>query len=442
MISVDLKKSAGTIRRIHGGNLGPQISSYSPEREKQFAELEIPVTRLHDAPLNNPGMRLADIQLIFGNMNADANLEQNYYFRETDEYIDLIRRSGSDIMYRLGTSIEFSMPRHFSMPPPDFEKYSDICLNIVRHFNSGWASGHHWNIKYWELWNEPDDSGDENGSYMWNGSCEEYCRLYEMTVRKIKAEFPKIKFGGASFWKWRNNAKNPARHTFIKEFLEFCGTKGLPLDFFSWHRYSSPDNPFDLIDEPAEIRQALDSRGFTQTELHNTEWRYIHEWNQAYMENGEHNPGSITAAAHYTSALTAWQDTPLDMSYSYTSGGQGPFAPWLHGEARKLYYGMRAFTEITHFPCRVRAVSDTENLRVLAGTNGKGEFCVLLSDFMVRRQECELEIAGAVSDDIVIVKIDREQNWEECGARLENKKIRLKLPDGDSCIYLIKGTSA
>ena len=29
-------------------------------------------------------------------------------------------------------------------------------MNVIKHYNSGWANGYHYNIKYWEIWNEPD----------------------------------------------------------------------------------------------------------------------------------------------------------------------------------------------------------------------------------------------------------------------------------------------
>ncbi|MBI4578450.1 MAG: hypothetical protein HY718_02035 [Planctomycetes bacterium] len=38
----------------------------------------------------------------------------------------------------------------------DFAKWAKICVNIIRHYNEGWADGFHYNIRYWEIWNEPN----------------------------------------------------------------------------------------------------------------------------------------------------------------------------------------------------------------------------------------------------------------------------------------------
>lgn len=65
-----------------------------------------------NSPLDNPGMRLVDIQQIFCNAGADADDPSSYYFRQTDDYIANCRRCGTDIIYRLGTSIEHSNERY------------------------------------------------------------------------------------------------------------------------------------------------------------------------------------------------------------------------------------------------------------------------------------------------------------------------------------------
>lgn len=46
---------------------------------------------------------------------------------------------------------------HFnSLIPEDFDKVAEIFAATVRHYNRGWADGYNWNIKYWEIWNEPE----------------------------------------------------------------------------------------------------------------------------------------------------------------------------------------------------------------------------------------------------------------------------------------------
>ena len=72
-------------------------------------------------------------------------------------------------MYRLGTSIEHSLKHYYTAVPDDFDRWTDICLHIIRHYNEGWNNGFHLGIRYWEIWNEPDDHGVCIPSKMWAG---------------------------------------------------------------------------------------------------------------------------------------------------------------------------------------------------------------------------------------------------------------------------------
>src|SRR5262245_10791984 len=62
---------------------------------------------------------------------------------------------------------------------------------IIRHYNEGWAGGAHHGIRYWEIWNEP-----ENRPSMWSGSDQDYFRLYRIAARAIKKHNPQLKVGG------------------------------------------------------------------------------------------------------------------------------------------------------------------------------------------------------------------------------------------------------
>ena len=192
----DFSREAGTIRKVNGANLAPPVSNFTAHGNLNdaYRAMKLPYARLHDSPLDNPGMRLVDIQQIFCNAGADADDPSSYYFRQTDDYIANCRRCGTDIIYRLGTSIEHSNERYYSYPPDDYEKWADICIHIIRHYNEGWNNGFNWNIRYWEIWNEPDLHDN-----MWNADLEEFIRFYGIVAARIKRRFPKLMIGGPAF---------------------------------------------------------------------------------------------------------------------------------------------------------------------------------------------------------------------------------------------------
>ena len=434
-ITLDYCSCIGKIRPLNGGNLGPCIKPEDPVQREDFNKLEIPLTRLHDAPCTHAGMRLVDVHQIFGNWNADPKDPDNYYFDQTDEYIRRMVEDGTQIMYRLGTSIEHCNPHYYAFPPKDFEKWTQICLHIIRHYNEGWANGMHANIKYWEIWNEPDDSRcfAPKPSLMWNGTAEEFFELYRISATAIKAEFPELKVGGAAFWKI-NPTFGAGDNQFIDKFLAGCREHNVPLDFFSWHSYGSKKNPFGINEEPFTARKLLDSYGFTDTELHLNEWHYVEKWDSYFMHHG--GLSTIQCAVHAAAVITAWQDTPLDMANYYTIGRGGLFSAWYPwGEKNRIYYAFLALAAINRHAERISAASDTENIFVLAGKNDAGKAAILISDFYTEAEKIILNTDGR---DFRIKVLDENRNLAEIPSQIENGKLHIAAVPGETALWLIE----
>ena len=172
-LTLDFDKVIGKIKPLNGGNLAPPLKNTNlMDISEPFRELRMPYTRLHDAPLENSGWRIVDFNLIFPFMHLDADDPRNYYFEQTDEYISHCLELGTQIVYRLGPSIEHHMPRYNTRPVPEelWDKWAQVAVNIIRHYNEGWGNGFHFNIKYWEVWNEPEG--------LWNGPLDDFNRFY------------------------------------------------------------------------------------------------------------------------------------------------------------------------------------------------------------------------------------------------------------------------
>jgi Glycosyl hydrolases family 39 len=96
-------------------------------------------------------------------------------------------------------------------------------------------SGFHFDIPYWEVFNEPD--GFEH-----NPTPEQYTRWYDAIVTAIRKVSPKTKFVGLALSgytdaKWFEYFLNPRNHQ-----------PGIPLDMISYHVYSIP-GPTESIDQ-------------------------------------------------------------------------------------------------------------------------------------------------------------------------------------------------
>lgn len=90
---------------------------------------------------------------------------------------------------------------------------------------------------WWEVWNEP------NIGY-WQGTREEYFKLYDFAADAVKRACPNARIGAPTTTSPRDeNANN-----FLRAFLQHCadstnyatGQKGSPLDYISFHSKGSP----------------------------------------------------------------------------------------------------------------------------------------------------------------------------------------------------------
>jgi hypothetical protein len=246
---------------------------------------------------------------------------------------------GAQIVYRLGVSIEATGHYH-THPPKDYAKWSKICVNIIRHYNEGWANGFRYNIRYWEIWNEP------NGKNMWSGTRDQYFELYATASKAIKASVPSVKVGGPAI-------ANPAS-PWVRPFLQYCRDRKLPLDFFSWHRYTP--SLAEIRNGANLIRGMLDECGFKDTESHYNEWHYLNcGWGplrpkdpREYVKTRSFFDGTSgpKGAAFCAAALMMLQDCPVDVANYYT----GDTSRWglfdEYGAPRKTYYAFRAFNEL------------------------------------------------------------------------------------------------
>ncbi len=376
---IDLTRPTGQVRRLHGGGLGPTFSRAKVQERTSahLRELGLPLIRLHDAPYGENGAKLVDIPQVFPLFHLDPADPRNYFFAHTDDYIASILNLGAKILFRLGVSIEHSARTYFTDPPADYDHWTDICIGIIRHYNEGWADGFHHHIEYWEIWNEPN-----LGPMMWTGSWEAYIRLYITAARKIKTRFPKIKIGGPALAQIRGFMDVEK----IESLLQACRRENAPLDFFSWHNYTT--DPAVIIGDPQTMRDILDRNGFKQTELHLNEWH--HRWGTPDLMN------HIEHAVFLSSVLAGWQDTPLDMGnyYSTHSGRFGVFET--DGTPNKCFHAMKAFNLFSgyHNRVQVKPIDGVADVRVLAGRDNLGGAACFAACFKSGAGPLELRFRG------------------------------------------------
>ena len=251
----------------------------------------------------------------------------------------MIEAGGSKVYYRLGSKIEHWRKKYNTLPPKDFKKWAVICEHIIKHYCYGWANGFNMDIKYWEIWNEPDlDPDDSTNKRCWGGTAKEFYELFNITLTHLKKCFPELKIGGPAM-------ANTNNVTWIRGLLESLGeTKP---DFFSWHVYA--DTVENIQGKIRRVRAILDEYGLTECESILNEWNYVKGWEGEIWEYSLKMEKSLKGASFIAATMLMSQNEALDnlMYYDARPGGMnGLFKTDMICETLKGYYPFYMFNQL------------------------------------------------------------------------------------------------
>ena len=428
-LTVDPSVTLGSVKPVNGVGQPPITDMRDYPLFHYLTEAGIPFSRLHDTGGTFGRNLFVDIPNLFRNFDADETDPANYDFAFTDRLLGKLVENGVEPFYRLGVTIEnyVDIRRYRIDPPKDFAKWARICEHVIRHYNEGWADGFHFGISHWEIWNEPENWAELEKNEMWYGTFEEYCHLYDVASKHLKAQFPHLMIGGYASCgvMWINSWKvERARHHLecFHAFLKFVRDHGCPLDFFSWHSYSQVE---DMMEQARYIRDALDEAGFTDVPTCLDEW----------LPAPNHNKlGSAQQAAEVAAALIALQNGPVDSAAIYDARcGIGAYSPLFNPltyKPHKAYYAFMAFNELRkrgtavkvgvfshkeHIEHKGFVSSVAENVYAAAARGADGSIAVMLANPGDEPVPVELAVAGD-SQRTTATKCrltDDSRTWEE-----------------------------
>ena len=430
-IQINLKKQLGQIKRMNATGQAPMINGLGYKSFEPFhllSDISVPYVRLHDVGGLFGGNCYVDIPNIFRNFDADENDPENYDFAFTDAYISALVRNGLKPYYRLGVTIENNaeIKSYHIDPPKDYEKWARICEHIIAHYNEGWADGFHYDIEYWEIWNEPDDS-QWRISQMWNGTAEDYYRLYDVASKHLKAKFPNIKIGGyaaSGFYAVtlalagkEINEHQQYYMDFFHGFMKYIKAHNSPIDFFSFHSYSNPKN---LLIHANYLDEQLKAYGYGHIE------RHLNEWNppsRTVRASGAHS-------AEVAAIMLGSQNSSLDMLMIYDARlEQGAynafFAPSASGiELGHAYYAFAAFAILQKLGNQVELHCDTEEVYALCASNGENH-ALMISNISGTAQEIHMEGVDLTNARWHILDDRRLLSWSAPLDTIQNNTVLL-----------------
>jgi xylan 1,4-beta-xylosidase len=388
-LQVDAGRVVGEIRTFQGVNGAPApVMAGLPNLVQQYKELRINVVRTHDLMgpadvdakfdfknsdlawlIPDDKQRAAVVEAgnrstVFPDINADPERPESYNFAPTDRVLADILASGATVFFRVGRSWGAN-----SEPPANFDKYASAVKHIAMHYNQGWANGFHYDIKYWEFWNEPDGG-------FWSSTPTQFYPLYEKTARALKSVDPTLKVGGVGL------ADPTHAGPYREGFLDYCAAHQVPLDFYSWHTYArESEDAYGAARLAGNMRSLLNSHGFPKAESILSEWNL--SWDFTAQEadelRGAHNAAFIGAV------LTYLQDASLDAAIFYRGDAAWMGLFDLQGKYYKTAYAFKALGQMLDTPRRLAVTgTDTVGFAALAGRSADGKTVqILISNYAI-----------------------------------------------------------
>jgi xylan 1,4-beta-xylosidase len=193
----------------------------------------------------------------------------------------------------------------WAYPPNDYQKWSELVFQFVRHLREryGDAEVKTW---LWEVWNEPDIG-------YWQGTPEEYFKLYDFSVEAVQRAFPGARVGGPD----TTGPGNSKAADFLRAFLEHCahqrnyanGKVGSHLDFISFHPKGSPTWQADHVQMGISRQLAAIEQGFKITAS-------FPEWRETPIILGESDPEGCAACSAKENPQNLYRNGPLYGAYT------------------------------------------------------------------------------------------------------------------------------
>jgi len=158
----------------------------------------------------------------------------------------------------------------------------------------------------WEVWNEPDIA-------YWQGTPEEFLKLYDYSSDAILRALPKARVGGPD----STGPASPKAAEFLRIFLDHCahqrndatGKTGSRLDFISFHPKGSPTWQGDHVVMGIARQLASIEQGFKIV-------KSFPEWRDTPIILGESDPEGCAACSARTNPQNGYRNGALYAAYT------------------------------------------------------------------------------------------------------------------------------
>ncbi len=347
---------------------------------------------------------------------CDAENEENYYWRGSDELFQKIISGGFEPFLRLGGEIYNEEEEH-DFKGPQNEIQEDNWIIAAKKMVERYGD-HVEYLNIWTEWPTPD---------FWDRSDDEFIAFWTKAYQALKAEYPELKIGGPGFVAGTSFQVAEGEAGSAKRFLKHLYINQVVPDWIGWHLFSN--DPYfyqdvaqayrDLLrgegmysDVPwagtgffDDVEVIVDAYGFSSSEKVDGELVWLSAENRDELYNGEQGAAVLTAC------WIALQEADITRAYYYrgndvesdpegisAAGGPGLFYGNPEGTYKPTAHAFALWAKMANeYPVMLSTQISEQGLWVLTGENDDGEIALLISN--PGEENIDYEVSGKITKE-------------------------------------------
>lgn len=344
VVTIDGKKSKGPLKKIWLGvdsSIGVSSGTLGPiAQERIFPLLQeagIKYVRLHYA-------------LYKAWKRNDKNGNPIYDWKSLDNDLDLLKKHKMFPMIiteptALALASKPSKRWINVSPPKDLKRHAEFIKAVVRHCLERYGRDEVSNW-YWECWNEPW------AVIYFNGSMEDYLKVYDTTVTAIKDVMPTAKVGSIVF-----DSKVKMLEHFAFGPNLFTGKPGpVPLDFITYHCYAGGGSGIPSLLKMKVVAEELKNLRDKYKPLRKIP--IINgEWNACYI--GAKEAETVYNAAAVVKCIKEMLDAGIEQTFIHSL--------WSTNEKKKMLFGLNSIHLFSKLGVPCATINSFRALNMLSG---------------------------------------------------------------------------
>jgi|SRR3989344_1975182 len=245
--------------------------------------------------------------------------------------------------------LELSLNGSKESPPKSYTLWAEYVSDVVSDIlNAGMKPN------YYSIWNEPER---KETPIFWNGTIEDYVKLYEFASKAIKKVDPNCKVGGPE-----TSSYNPL---WIQTLLEESNKRRFDVDFISFHQFENPPN---IITDSEKTKRRFYRLKKKEGKINISEWGF--EIKNAHLITQHLAYAEKAGIDFYCKDFffeKKWKCSVIDDEH----------------KKRDMFYLLEVYSEFNQK--RFNAFSDDTNLKVIAGPVNK-ELLVIFSSLGITKK--------------------------------------------------------